>query len=109
MQTLRKIFGTSRSWLIYNILQNALFSHLDNLIKTNYNLNMKNKETKNLLIIDDENFDFFDNFPSENIIKTNITNHSLNKVDIINWSKKFNGVLNRQYLKFNYNFSDKIF
>lgn len=70
---------------------------------------MKNKETKNLLIIDDENFDFFDNFPSENIIKTNITNHSLNKVDIINWSKNFNGVLNRQYLKFNYNFSDKSF
>lgn len=70
---------------------------------------LNNKETENLLIIDDENFDFFDNFPSENIIKTNITNHSINKIDIINWSKNFNGVLNRQYLKFNYNFSDKSF
>lgn len=43
------------------------------------------QRTKNLLIIDDENFDYHDHFPEKNIIKTNQADHSLNYSDAKNW------------------------
>lgn len=46
-------------------------------------------KTKNLLIIDDESFDYSANFSIKNIIKTNIANHSLNKQDVLNWLSRF--------------------